>query len=134
VGLRPTRPGVTGTPFPAWEYRPPYLPSPLAILVGEGVPLSEPWWFYLGFGRRPDAPEWPRPQPLAHAAGFREVTHVRITGPLADNPSAAAEAVLRTQAVTLVRGPEHLLELTFDGGTQQRSKDFRSALPLVFRW
>ncbi len=42
VGLRPTHAGSADAPFPSWKYRPPYLPSPLAIHVGEGVPLFEP--------------------------------------------------------------------------------------------
>lgn len=134
VGLRPTPPGSADVPFPSLPYRPPYLPSPLAIHVGKSVPLSEPWWFFLGFGRRPDAPGWPSRQPLAHPVGFQEATQIRLTGPSAASPSATATAVLRTGAVTLASGPEHLLEMTFDGGTQGRSKDFRPALPLVFQW
>jgi hypothetical protein len=31
-------------------------------------------------------------------------------------------------------GPEHLLELTFDGATQAKWTDFRPDLPLVFHW
>ena len=133
VGLRPTRPGSAEIPFPSWEYRPPYLPSPLAIHVGEGVPLSEPLWFFLGFGRRPDASGGPRRQPLEHHVGFQEVTHVRLTSPSVDSPSAVASVVLRG-AVTLGSSPEYLLEMTFDSGAQGSHKDFRPVLPLVFRW
>jgi hypothetical protein len=134
VGLRPTRPGCANAPFSSWEYRPPYLPSPLAIQVGEGVPLYEPWGFFLAFGRRPDSPECPRRQPLSHPIGFQEVTQIRLTCPAGGSYSAAAAAVLRTGAVTLASGPEHLLQMTFDGGTQGRSTDFRPALPLVLQW
>jgi len=134
VCLRPSRPGFEGVPFPSWEYRPPYLPSPLTIHVGKDVPPSEPFWFFLGFGRRPDAPEWPRRQPLIHSVGFREATQIQLTFPKAGNLSATTEAVVQSGAVTLISGPEHLLEMTFDGGTQGRVKDFRPVLPLVFRW
>ena len=134
VCLRPARPGLEGAPFPSSEYRPPYLPSPLVIHVGQDVPLSEPLWFYLGFGQRPDAPEWPRRQPLEHPVGFQEVTHVRLTSPTAENPSAAASVVSRAGVVTLIPGAEHLLEMTLDGGSQGSSKDFRPVLPLVFHW
>jgi hypothetical protein len=132
--VRPTRPGAAEVPFPAWIYRPPYLPAPLVIHVGENTPLSEPMWFYLGFGRRPDDPAWPKRQPLEHAAGFREITQVQITTPGADHASAVAQAVVRTGAVTLISAPEHRMEITFDGGGQNRLKDFRPSLPLVFRW
>jgi hypothetical protein len=133
VLLRPTHPGTEGVPFPCWEYKPPYLPSPRVIHLGEGVPLSEPSWGYLAFSRRPDAPERPRHQPMAHGAGFQEVTHLHFTSPAADSPSAAARAVAGA-AVALEPGPEHLLEITFDGGVRGKSADFRPALPLVFRW
>jgi hypothetical protein len=131
--LRPARPGGA-VPFPAWEYRPPYLPAPLVIHVGQGVPASEPWWFYLSFGRRPDDGGWRRPQPLDHAAGFREVTAVRLTGPGLANPSEVAQAVAGSWAVTLAGAPEPVAEVTFDGGGQGREADFRPDLPLVLRW
>lgn len=134
VGLRPCRPGGAEVPFPGWEYRPPYLPTPLAIHVGEGVPASEPWWFYLRFGRRPDDPGWPRPQPLGHAAGFREVTALRLAGPGLGSPSAVARAVTGAWAVTLAESAKHRAEVVFDGGGQGRAADFRPLLPLVFRW
>jgi hypothetical protein len=134
LGLRPVRPGGEEVPFPGWEYRPPYLPAPLAIHVGQGVPPSEPWWFYLGFGRRPDDPGWPRPQPLEHPAGFREVTGVRLAGPRLGSPSEVARAVTEAWAVTLAEAPEHWAEVTFDGGGQGRTADFRPSLPLVFSW
>ena len=133
VCLRPSQ-AAADIPFPAWEYRPPYLPDPLAIHVAEGVPLAEPWWFYLAFGRRPDDPAWPKRQPLAHAAGFHEITQVRIARPAAGRPSAVAAAVVKAGIVALSPGPEHLLELTFDEGSQSRTADFRPALPLVLRW
>ena len=97
-------------PFPAWEYRPPYLPAPLALLVGEGAGLAEPMWVYIPFGRRPDDPGRARRQPFEHVAGFREVTGVRLTGPGFADPSEVARAVALTGAVALAEGPGHLAE------------------------
>ena len=134
LGVRPLRPGTGGVPFPSWEYRPVYLPAPLAIHVGRDVPLSEPFWFYLGFARRPDDLAWPTRQPLEHAAGFSEITAVRLTGPGLDKPSEAGQAVAQLAAVDLSEAPEQLAEITIDGGGRQRVEDFRPFLPLVFRW
>ena len=134
LGLRPVRPGASDVPFPAWEYRPAYLPSPLAIHIGRDVPLSEPFWFHLGFARRPDDAGRPTRQPLEHAAGFGEVTGVRLLGPGLGNPSEAGLAVARTAAVELVDAPEQLAEVTFDGGGRRRAEDLRPVLPLLFRW
>src|SRR5262245_8840884 len=132
--LRPVRPGCGEVPFPAWEYRPPYLPAPLVVHVGQGVPESEPWWFYLSFGRRPDDASWPRPQPLDHPAGLGEITAVRLSGPGLANPSEVARAVARSWAVSLAEAPESLAEVTFDGGQQGGKVDFRPWLPLAFLW
>jgi hypothetical protein len=133
ICLRPARPDVEGLPFPAWEYRPPYLPAPWSIHVGEGVPLAEPMWFYLGFVGRGGAARG-RPQPVQHPVGLREVTRLRVTGPWVDQPSPVAEAVRRTGAVTFEPGPEHLLEVRFDQEAAGRRTDFRPVLPLVFSW
>jgi hypothetical protein len=134
LGLRPARPGAGGVPFPAWEYRPAYLPPPLAIHVGRDVPLSEPFWFYLGLARRSDDPGRPTRQPLEHATGFGEITGVRIAGPGLGKPSEAGRGVARLAAVALAEAPEHLAEVTFDGGGAGRVEDFRPDLPLLFRW
>jgi hypothetical protein len=134
VALRPSRPGVGGAPFPGWEYRPAYLPASLAIHVGAGVPASEPWWFYLAFGRRPDDPGWSPRQPLDHPAGVREVTGVRLAGPGLGAPSGVARAVAAAWPVGLAEAPDHLGEVTFDEGGLGRAVDLRPALPLVLRW
>jgi Glyoxalase-like domain len=134
VCLRPARPDSKEVPFPSWEYRPSYLPAPKSFYIARDTPRSEPMWCYLSFGRRPDAADFPAHQPLEHTVGFQEITHVRITTPSADDASQAARIVSGLGMVALANGSEHLLELTFDGGTQGRTKDFRPAPPLVFRW
>ena len=134
LALRPSRPGVGPGPFPGWEYRPAYLPVPLAVHVGEDVPAHEPWWFYLAFGRRPDDPGWPRRQPTDHPVGVKEITDVRLAGPGLGEPSAVARAVVAAWPVGLAEAPDHAAEVTFDEGRQGRAADLRPALPLVLRW
>src|SRR5262245_1583741 len=120
LALRPCRPGDGSCPFPACEYRPAYLPAPLAIHVGRDVPPSEPLWFYMGFARRPDDPGWPRRQPLDHPAGVRVITNVRLAGPGLGRPSEVAQAVAQAWAVELVEGSDHVAEVIFDGGVLER--------------
>jgi hypothetical protein len=134
VCLRPVHARAREAPFPAWPYRPPFLPAPHAIHVAEGAPLSEPMWFYLDLVRKPDAAGSPSRAALTHPAGVHEITRVRLTGPDGQDASAAARAVTRTGVVALAQGPEHLLEIGFDGEQRGRSTDFRPALPLVLRW
>jgi hypothetical protein len=108
------------------------LPDPLAIHIGQGVPLAEPFWFFLGFGRRPGSLR--SPQPLEHAPGLQYVTGVRLTGPGLGWPSEAAQAVVAAGAVTLQEAPDHLGEITFDSGARGELADLRPMLPLVLRW
>jgi hypothetical protein len=134
VCLRATRPGSRELPFSAWEYRPAWLPAPHAVHVGADVPLSEPWWFYLGFARKPDAAQLRRVQPREHPAGFQEITHLRVSSPVAGTPSAVAREVVRTGFVALACAREHSLQITLDGGTRGCLKDLRPVLPLLLRW
>lgn len=133
VCVRPADPVVAEAPFSTWEYRPTYQPDSLAILIASGSPVEEPLWFYMGFGRRPDRAPVLQRQPVAHAVGFREVTGLRLTSPVAMWSDAMA-AMVREQVISIQRGTEHLLEITFDGGVHGRSRDFRPRLPLIFRW
>jgi len=134
LALRPGCPDDGGVPFPAVEYRPAYLPAPLAIHVGRDVPPSEPLWFYLGFSRRPDDPGWPRRQPLNHPAGVRVITNIRLAGPGLGSPSEVARAAAGVRGIELAEGSDHVAEVTFDEGVLGRVADLRPALPLVLRW
>jgi hypothetical protein len=71
---------------------------------------------------------------LEHALGVREVTALRVVAPFAAPPSGVLQAAERTGAVAFRRGPEHLLEIGFDGEAQGQRSDLRPALPLVLCW
>jgi hypothetical protein len=88
----------------------------------------------MSFGRRPDERGRPIHQPLEHKTGFGQVTGVRLAGPGLDSPSEVGRAVAGLGLVALADAPEHLAEVTFDGGKQLRVEDFRPVLPLLFRW
>jgi hypothetical protein len=133
--LRPARQSEPAPPFAAWEYRPPYLPPPLALQIGRNAEYTrEPLLYYLPVHRRPDTLPPQERQPLEHAAGVRELTGLRIFGPYPEAPSAAMQAAERTGAVVFRHGSEHLAELGFDGESQGRRADLRPALPLVMCW
>nr|WP_314543557.1 VOC family protein [uncultured Massilia sp.] len=114
-------------PFPAWDYRPAYLPAGMAIQIGRDVPLRKPMWFYLSQARPPQAVP-------AHAAGLREITSVKVTVPGVSGWSAAARATMEEGGVVLVEGEEHCLEIGFDGEASGQLYDFRPMLPLIFRY
>jgi hypothetical protein len=57
ICLRPVDAQDTRLPFPAWEYRPAYLPDPLVMHIGD-VGIEEPMWIYLSFMRRAQCELW----------------------------------------------------------------------------
>jgi len=122
-------------PFATWALRPPYLPEPLKLDVAENsADTAEPLLFYMSFGNRADSYPRERLQPLEHAAGFKEITGLRMTLPGAQRLSKSLQATERTGAARFVSGPSHLAEVIFDHEKHGKTKDFRQELPLLFRW
>ncbi|WP_317205894.1 VOC family protein [Janthinobacterium sp.] len=129
VCFRPSAQEAKSAPFPSWQYRPVYLPPGLAVDVASAPP-SEPMWFFLAFGSRPDAAPALKRQPLQAAAGLGAISALRIVAPhTGDSAGVAAMA-----GIALEEGAEHLLEISFDDAASGRSYDFRPRLPLVFKW
>jgi hypothetical protein len=120
-------------PFPHWSYKPQYLPDHLDVKVGD-APVTEPMWFYLSSGSRPDGAPGEKRQPLEHRCGFGNITSVRacITS---DKPaSQVATIITRLPSIDCISGGEHLLTVEFDFGKAKSKKDFRPVMPLVFCW
>ena len=67
---------------------------------------------------------------LPHPNGVRTLSHVRVVGPGLPVESPVSRALTDRHLVEFAEGPEHLLELFFDGGVGQ-SWDLRPTLPLV---
>jgi hypothetical protein len=121
-------------PFPAWDYRPAYLPDSLKIQVASDTQISEPTYFYLFFAARQASAETKILEPLEHKIPLREVTSATLFVnrklPLSD----AARIIDRTTNVEIKLADENLLELSFDHTTQCKQKDFRPYLPLIIKW
>ena len=132
VCFRPSGDGAL--PFPAWAYRPGYLPAGMQVDIGSNTPLSEPMWFHLSFATAPAA--WPpeRQQPLHHPAGLERITSLSITLPKGSQLSPAAHAVAASGDITLIEGDAHLLEIEFDAGKRGLVHDFSPHLPLRLRY
>jgi hypothetical protein len=124
--LRPAGDQDSAPPFPAWEYRPSYLPDPLVMHIGEAG-IVEPMWVYLSFMRRKQREEWF----VEHPIGIREITGVTLTTPL-PLQSRAAHAAIENGILVAKTGEAHLLEIEFDGQRRSEHTDFRPHLPLVF--
>lgn len=136
VGFRPVPGTGREAPFRAWEYRPPFLPEPLAIQMACKSEMSaEPLLFYLPFARRPDPDDLSRRQPREHPIGFRKVTRLRvgIHRDQAMSPELLA-AANHCDEVRFCADDETVMEIGFDDEKEGRSVDFRPALQLLFRW
>lgn len=123
-----------GPAFPAWPYRPTYLPPGMRIDLARDTPLAEPMCFFLAQATAPAAAPAERRQPLEHPAGLRVITSLRLTVPGGQARSAAALAAMATGQLRMEEGAEHLLEIGFDGEAAGKRHDFRPGLPLVFRY
>lgn len=123
----------SGVPFESWSYRPQYLPEHLDVKVASS-PISEPMWFYISFGSRPDSASGEKCQPLVHDCGFRNITSVKVYAPPLEVMSEPAIVISDSSNVEYIEGSEHLLVIGFDNEAQGVEKDFRPSLPLIFRW
>ena len=127
VCVRPVNPLQNAElPFPAWEYRPAYLPDPLVMHLAE-TGVEEPMWIYLAFLRRADRKGWFK----EHPAGIREITGLSLTTHTALR-STASLRMIENRILSNREAGKPLLEIEFDGKQQNRVADFRPNLPIVF--
>jgi hypothetical protein len=127
ICLRPVNSQDTGVPFPAFEYRPTYLPDPLVMQIGDAG-VEEPMWVYLSFMRRVDREH----RFVEHPRGIREITSLTLTTPI-PLTSMASQKVLESGVLSVQGGPKSFLEIGFDGSCRKEIADFRPHLPLVFQ-
>lgn len=125
--LRPDDSQTHEPPFPAWEYRPAYLPDSLVMHIGDGG-VEEPMWVYLNFMRRVDREQ----RFVEHPIGIREITGLTLTTP-SELRSIASRRIVESGILSTQIGSESLLEIEFDGRRRKAVKDFRPHLPLVFQ-
>lgn len=133
ICFRPSAGTDENVPFSSWSYKPSYLPENLKIDIGN-APLSEPMWFFLPFGSRPENALSERQHPVEHQKGFGEITSVRVT--ISDNGNVSNPALCATDVAgfKLVEGNAHLIQIGFDNECNGCSHDFRPVLPLVISW
>jgi hypothetical protein len=127
ICLRPADTAVTGAPFPAWEYRPAYLPDSLCMHIGNGG-IEEPMWVYLSFLRRAQREQWF----VEHPVGIREITGLTLTTPVPLR-SDVSQKIVESGILATRTGAASLLEIEFDGKRRNERVDFRPHLPLVFQ-
>jgi hypothetical protein len=127
ICLRPVASQETAPPpFPAWEYRPTYLPDPLFMHIGEGG-IEEPMWVYLGFMRRVHH----EGRFIEHPIGIREISGLTLTSPVPLR-SKVSQKIVESGILATRTGAASVLEIEFDGTRRRKHMDFRPHLPFVF--
>jgi hypothetical protein len=127
ICVRPVDPQHTGSPFPAWEYRPAYLPDALSMQVGEAG-IEEPMWVYLSFMRRAQRERWFTEHPI----GVREITRLILTTPMPLR-SSVSQKIIENGVLEARTGAPSLLEIEFDSHRRKEHVDFRPHLPVIFQ-
>lgn len=127
ICVRPGDAQNSNAPFPAWEYRPAYLPGPLLMHIAE-TRVEEPMWFHLSFMRRTDREQ----RFLEHPIGVREITGLALMTPVPLR-SSASQKMVESKILSSRKGAKPLLEIEFDRNRRNQLVDFRPHLPLVFR-
>jgi Glyoxalase-like domain len=126
ICVRPVDPNDAVPPFPGWEYRPAYLPSPLSMYIGEAG-IEEPMWVYLSFLTRTQRRQWFH----EHPAQLREITRVTLHSPEPPR-SMPSQRLVEAGVIHIAKAPSHCVEIEFDRRRKRRDVDFRPDLPLLF--
>jgi len=134
IAFRPTMGQEEIASFSVWDYNPIYLPDFLKIQIADNTPLSEPMYFYLFFGTRQDGNPSLKREPMEHRVPLKEVTSVKIHVNQQCALSESACIINHLNALSIDQDKEHFIELEFDHGVLNQSKDFRPDLPLVISW
>ena len=71
---------------------------------------------------------------MTHPLGVQRITAVRLVAPPHYTPIDAVRYLETQRVITLGRGEEWTVELTFDRGARGRERDFRPELPLRIRY
>jgi len=114
-------------PFDGWTYQPDYFSPPWAFHVGENSSnIREPICFYMPQFATDQQPNQTSDQK------FSLISHIRIV-----TPSPLSNVLQRLNAIkrlTFESGDSHHMEIIFDNGKENGSKDFRPGIPLTFIW
>jgi hypothetical protein len=130
-------------PLPVWQITPPWMPAGSAIimLMPRDDTISPSLSIHSGALPVPeDANEKVlrardgNTDLLVHPIGVQRVTGVRVIAPASYRPIPAMTYLQEQRVFDVTAGDAWAVELTFDGGAQQRAKDFRPELPLLIRY
>lgn len=128
VILHRTDNNATNLPFDGWTYQPDYFKPPQAFHVGSNsAALDEPLCIYVPFV------EPGQSNCKSQDAAAKSISQVRIYTS-ADPKKGVLKAANSADRLSIVQGPEHLMEIELDDGAAGIAKDLRPRIPLIMRW
>ena len=134
-GFRWTTPADVPLPVPTWTITAPWLTQGTEIeMLTPSDDTNSPSLFVSPRQLTDPAEQAGRSAQYPHAIGVTRITGVRLLSPGNYKPIRALAYLTTQTQLSLAKGDEWLLELTFDGGKQKLSKDLRPDLPLVIRY
>jgi len=140
IGLRRTAGVPDSLPFPTWPVRSEWMQpgKALELLSPPSDSLGPRLWVVpRGMAVTEDSTlhALRTPAVLTHPNGVRHLTAVRIIVPRPADRTRPALMLERLGVIGLeLRDGEWLLELTFDQGVRQETRDLRPALPLIVHY
>ena len=135
VGFRRTTPSNDGLPFPTWSWTAEWMPkgSSMEMLTPRDDTRS-PALFIEPLALTDTAEQAARASLYHHPIGSHRITAIRLISPKTYQPIASLKYLQAQHLLSIKQGDEWLLELTFDGGGRNKSKDLRPDLPLLIRY
>jgi hypothetical protein len=135
IGIALHRVGsATPLPFPTWTIAPEWMPKGSAIEMLTARDDTKSPTFYI----EPAALAVKEKDQVARAsnnpAGIERITAIRLVRPKGYQPVAAFEYLEKAGIFRSSEGNEWAVEITFDGGRKNQTRDLRPDLPLVIHY
>jgi hypothetical protein len=135
IGLRRIAQSDDALPFPTWSVRAPWLPADSAIeMLTPRDDTRSPSLFISPRALTDMGEQAARASLYDHPLGVHRVTAIRLLSPKTYQPIEALAYLQKLHVLGVEQDQKWLVELTFDGGNRDKSKDLRPDLPLVIRY
>jgi hypothetical protein len=135
LGFRRTTASNDALPFPTWSWTAEWMPkgSSMEMLTPRDDTRS-PALFIEPRALTDTGKQAQRALVYHHPIGVHRATAVRLVSPKTYRLIEPLTYLQKMRVLDLAEGAEWLVELTFDGGKEKKSKDLRPDLPIVIRY
>jgi Glyoxalase-like domain len=135
LGFRHATSSNEAFPFPIWTWTADWMPkgSVMEMLTPRDDTRS-PALFIEPLALSDTGEQAARAKLYHHPIGVHRITALQLISPKTYQPIAALTYMQKQHLLSVKPGDEWIVELTFDDGKREKSKDLRPDLPLVIRY